>query len=282
MFPNCACGETTAVLVKRVAAPGGPIDLVRCQGCRLVRSRPECGRPADLLHLYSDKAGIYPPPKDEREFDLMRRGASGVAERIVMGLDHPAVRALDIGCRSGALMVNLIDRGFDCSGIEYTPAAAEYAGLKGLDVWQGDVMEFPFRESSLELIVLNHVLEHLADPCELLQRLKRALVPDGTLFLGVPNYLSIVARHPTLARRLLRQRARLFRADEHLWYFSPATIRELLERMGYRIYYLGTYTDLGHRRTVRSRLMWPLGRLIERSNRGESIEVFAHRQERNN
>ena len=71
------------------------------------------------------------------------------------------------------------------------------------------------------------MLEHVRSPGETLQRVRRWLKPDGWLFLNVSNAGSRAAR--LMGRRwvlLLR---------EHLWYFDPQTMAQLLRPNGFQL-----------------------------------------------
>ena len=84
----------------------------------------------------------------------------------------------------------------------------------------------------LDFVTAWDVLEHLPDLDAYMEALANLLEPGGHLFCTVPNQASPAAR--VFGRRwncyLL----------EHLWYFTPATLRRYLERRGFRIVELAT------------------------------------------
>ena len=87
------------------------------------------------------------------------------------------LRALEIGCGSGKLLRCLSKVGWEVEGIEIDPIAAQLARLaSGRPVWEGEFRNAPLRARSYDLIVLNHVFEHLDDPISVLQRAR----PRGT------------------------------------------------------------------------------------------------------
>ena len=53
----------------------------------------------------------------------------------------------------------------------------------------------PFRSSSLDIVVLNHVLEHVTDQTRLLSETWRVLKPKGICYLSCPNQYSLVEPH---------------------------------------------------------------------------------------
>ena len=89
------------------------------------------------------------------------------------------------------------------------------------------------RPASFDVIVLNHVLEHIEEPLGLLRSLGNLLGPQGKLFIEVPNVRSARARlsHQIPSRKCgFDERYRAF--PIHLWYFSPATLARLLRNAG--------------------------------------------------
>ena len=72
------------------------------------------------------------------------------------------------------------------------------------------------------------VLEHVNRPKEFLGHVRRLLKPGGVTYLIVPNVDS-------LACRVLHEEAATFDGRNHLLYFSPRTLRDLLEREGFEV-----------------------------------------------
>ncbi len=61
-----------------------------------------------------------------------------------------------------------------------------------------DGATLPFADSQFDLVVFNHVLEHVGEreaQISILTEIRRVLKPDGILYLGVPNKWAIVETH---------------------------------------------------------------------------------------
>jgi SAM-dependent methyltransferase len=98
------------------------------------------------------------------------------------------VRALDIGCGSGYLLVALQAAGYEAEGLECDPTAAATARtLSKQTVHEGDFRSADLPRGAYHLIVLSHVFEHLDDPRGALARLTDLLAPGGRLGLIYPN-----------------------------------------------------------------------------------------------
>lgn len=104
-------------------------------------------------------------------------------------------RALDIGCGTGVLLRELAERGWEASGVEWDEDTAAVARrVSGRPVHAGDFRGIELPSSAYDLVVLQHVLEHLDDPKQVLQRIADLLAPAGRAVLVYPNTRSLGAR----------------------------------------------------------------------------------------
>jgi SAM-dependent methyltransferase len=79
---------------------------------------------------------------------------------------------------------------------------------------------------------LQHVLEHINNPAELLKEIFRILKSDGKVVIEVPNYDSLEAR-------LFREKWSAIDAPRHLYLFTPSTLIKLLEQSGFEVERVG-------------------------------------------
>jgi 2-polyprenyl-3-methyl-5-hydroxy-6-metoxy-1,4-benzoquinol methylase len=98
----------------------------------------------------------------------------------ILPSNTPPGRALDVGCGAGILMLAL--------------RAAATARIQGGTVTIGDFREVSLPNASYQLVVLDHVLEHLDDPRAALQRIATLLSPGGIVVLKYPNPHSLGRR----------------------------------------------------------------------------------------
>ncbi len=95
---------------------------------------------------------------------------------------------LDIGCGGGTLLRQLKRRGFKVRGVDFSPEAASVAMKEnGVPVVVGSVADASFEESVFDVVTLFHVMEHVANPREVLAEVSRILKDDGVVVLQVPN-----------------------------------------------------------------------------------------------
>lgn len=91
-------------------------------------------------------------------------------------------RSLDIGCGVGDFLYmykNIV-------GVDINNDCVNYCKSKGLNALLMDIDILPFNDSSFDSIVLDNVIEHIEYPSNLILEIKRVLVPNGTLLIGVP------------------------------------------------------------------------------------------------
>jgi len=142
-------------------------------------------------------------------------------------------RCLDLGCGDGVFIKHFQSRGlkaFIGCDADYTRLlrAREYSDQKEIFI-NAFAETTPFRDHSFDLVLLHHVLEHSKDDKKVLSECSRILKPGGVLIIGVPNENSINGR---ILRRL---HPKLYRAGEHLNFYSEQEILNLLRLFKFRM-----------------------------------------------
>jgi SAM-dependent methyltransferase len=139
----------------------------------------------------------------------------------------PRGRLLDLGGGVGEFAGVAVDAGWDAYSYDTSPEATAAArgriGSRAL----GDGLT-----SGFDLVTLWCVIAHVPDPGQLLDSVREALRDGGTLWLTTPNF----AFQRRYARLLAAAgRPLLFGwGDDHLWHFTAASMRRLLEAHGFR------------------------------------------------
>lgn len=100
---------------------------------------------------------------------------------------------IDAGCGIGygsAILMSapgvMAYRGVDISPAAIKVARARYLGER-ITFTQGDLMDLPVTDQSIDTVVCLEVLEHLNGSCEALREFRRVLRPDGVLIGSVPS-----------------------------------------------------------------------------------------------
>lgn len=138
-------------------------------------------------------------------------------------------RLLDVGCATGEFLLEVNrHRGWAGEGVEPSAFAAEVARQQGLSVFGGTLEEARYPSGSFDAVTLWDVLEHIHRPDEILQEIQRITRPGGVLAMRFPNAASF-------DRQLFGKTWIGYDAPRHLFVYSPATIRDLLGKAGFRL-----------------------------------------------
>ena len=89
-------------------------------------------------------------------------------------------KILDIGCGNGTELYKLKAMGWETYGVEMDAQASERARSKGIRVYTGDLFGANFPDQFFHVVRMSFVLEHLPNPRETLQEIRRILRPRGT------------------------------------------------------------------------------------------------------
>lgn len=211
--------------------------IVRCRGCGLTYVNPRLAV-GDLTELYTGQvispAAYYVRTErtDEASFD--RRVA--LIERYV----KPG-RLLDLGCGPGTFSVAARARGWTTLGLDINAASVAHCRERGLEVLAGAFPHPDLAGRTFDVVAMNDFLEHLTDPAGALRTVRQLLAPGGLVFISTPDIGSTMAR-------ITRNRWLHLKPNEHLVYFDRRTIRDILERTGYRVKHvqsIGRLRNLG-------------------------------------
>ncbi len=227
---NCiACGATP----RRIRRVGAGSWLRQCPRCLLGWwDWP----PFDAASLYDQSyfqgSGVSKGYDDyagqEAGLERAARGRARRIERRLAAADGGSRRLVDVGCGTGVFLAAARRAGWDVQGVEVSQYAAQVARDRGLVVDERGVEHMQLAESYYDCVTLWDVLEHLPNPASVLRTAGQALRRGGVLALSTGDVTSLCAR-------LSGRRWHLFNLPEHLFFFSPAALRRLLERAGLRV-----------------------------------------------
>ncbi len=120
-------------------------------------------------------------------------------------------RVLDVGCGS-----------------------AKYPGAVGLDISSGaqadvvhdlDVFPYPFEDDTFDQVLMQDVLEHLAEPIKVIEELHRICRPGGRIHLRTPHFSSVLAYSDPTHRHYFSAEAIRTLASPRFAHYTPVRLR---------------------------------------------------------
>src|SRR4051812_26620826 len=167
---------------RRFAIKGVAVEA--CSGCGLIVQNPQ---PSDdqLAAIYGSNYFIGSSENDllGAQFDLVKRATAALQLDVIAtylrarGQDSDHLSLLEVGCGHGNMLLEARNRGYDVHGLEYSADAARVANRKlGSDaVRVGAIDENTFPDESFDICILADVIEHVRDPADFLQHVRRIL-----------------------------------------------------------------------------------------------------------
>ena len=231
MRPQCwICRSTNTRLFKRQdllrpltpkdlmitdSAYGVTLQLQRCNDCGFIFANQD-----EILRLVTLYEQLEDPAYEETQAprSLQMRWLLRPARRL-----HPRAKTLlDIGAGTGLLVAEARRAGYHAVGVEPSRALVKAAArLHKVDLLQGVYPHPALEGRRFDLIFLVDVIEHVANPLELLEACRRALAASGILIVVTPDAGSLTAR-------LLGHRWWHFRLA-HVGYFNKQSFKRMAE-----------------------------------------------------
>jgi 2-polyprenyl-3-methyl-5-hydroxy-6-metoxy-1,4-benzoquinol methylase len=162
-------------------------SLVECSGCG--NRWTFIPQELDADALYQDEVYAVVDNRKSIFERIIFSEAKKVLQKADSILPFNSRRLLDFGSGKGLFLAVAKESGWEVLGIETARERAEFSREKyQVEVKQEFYSEGKIAENRYDLITLNHVLEHLPAPIQLLSRLLQSnLEPRGILYIEVPR-----------------------------------------------------------------------------------------------
>ena len=216
--PVCASQSYWSVL-KANKETLGAFEIIKCGLCGLSRTFPIPNEKSPTDYEYYQNLYYQ---NSRKYFEYMREILN------IVQLYKTKGEVLDIGCGVGFLVELATKMGYNAQGIDPSMAARFAREERGLNIIQGNLFEAKFPDKRFDIIVMNHVLEHISEPVPLLREVNRILKNDGIFITCQPNIRSLM---------FFIQKANWYplQPQEHLWQFTPKSVALLLEKGNFTV-----------------------------------------------
>ncbi len=200
-------------------------DLLKCEDCGL-RFAKKMPTPSQLINLYSE---VVDP-----EYEQEREGRGENFARIIKLLKKikPGGRLLDVGAATGIFMELAKDAGWEVYGVEPSRWACSRAREQGLNVWEGDFLQYP-EDEKFDVITMLDIIEHMATPGLAFKKARSLLKEGGILVITTPDIESLAAK--LMGKRWWHLR------PAHVNFFTKRTLLKASELFGFRLVKLRYY-----------------------------------------
>jgi len=211
-YPGCICGNRSHETILKVKQA----QIIKCKSCGLARTFPVPS--PNYANYHCDF------PESEESPQMAKRYYSIVLSQVRYFKNEG--KLLDVGCSVGWGLECANEIGFESYGIEIDKQSADLANKRGLNVFCGYLEHAQYPDKEFDVIVVNHVIEHILDLDKFITESKRILKDDGVLAIGVPNYKSLIVNWK-------RERWFAWCVKYHIWHFEPKTLCNMLKRYGF-------------------------------------------------
>ncbi|MFC1732816.1 class I SAM-dependent methyltransferase [candidate division KSB1 bacterium] len=207
------CGSNELKLLKRYQCA----YLVKCKICGFVFSRRIPEQQELVRHYEAYGRNDYLSPVTIKRYNELLD---------FFEIYRKTNNLLDIGCGIGYFLEQAIKRGWNTYGTEFTDHAADICSDKGIKMHKGELDPQNYQSGSFDVITSFEVLEHINNPIDEINSIKRILKNGGLFYFTTPNFSSF-------SRLILKDKWNVIAYPEHLSYYTPKTAVYLLKNNGF-------------------------------------------------
>jgi SAM-dependent methyltransferase len=200
-------------------------QIVRCVSCQLLITNP---RPddKDLEKYYFSDSYTSHVTKGKSLLDrtyLLARSFTLKWKLSLLEKHHAKKKGslLDFGCGVGEFLRESSKNGWHTTGVEPSAIARKNADSTVSQRIVPELTDIATDQPRFDAITAWHVVEHVSDLNNTIQKLKQLLKDDGTIFIAVPNHNSWDARH-------YKSYWAAYDVPRHLWHFNINSMTRLL------------------------------------------------------
>jgi SAM-dependent methyltransferase len=205
----------------------GHYTVARCRDCGLFAIDPPPSAETLERH-YPERYGPY------------GENYSAIVNRMVGALDRMraarlrvlggrTTRLLEVGCGDGRFLQAVREEtGWEVLGTDMSETAVRRAAERGMNAVVADAEDLDFPQSSFDIVLMRHVIEHLRSPRQVVRKVQGILKVGGMLVLALPNAACV--ERPIFGRYWMG-----FDVPRHLFTFDVGLIGRLLASEGFSV-----------------------------------------------
>lgn len=213
---DCLCGESEFQILATTDRYRFSQQTVICKQCGLIRSNPRMTEESyrkfyeseTYRNCYEGEGWIdryqtfYNPEYSQHIFDTISNEKKDVKS------------VLEIGAGGGWNLVPFKEARIETVGYEYSPALVKLGEKNGISVVKGGVEDV---KGTYDVIILNHVVEHMMSPVEEVRKIAELLNDNGVIYIAVPT-MDNYSPHQL--------------QNAHTYYFNRKTLEHYMQKAG--------------------------------------------------
>ena len=195
----CLCGNVNNkndIILSQKDCIGVPITTLICKLCGLIRIN-KCLNNKSLSNFYKNYYNILYYKTDKVNDKLFEEEISEKSRSYKLfslvnkkGLLNDIINVFEIGCSAGWNLYPYHIRGKYASGCDYRADYIYHGISKGMNLYEGELDTGRTQYESQDLVILSHVLEHIAKPIEFLIEVIKLININKYLIVEIPSVLS--------------------------------------------------------------------------------------------
>ena len=225
--PSCGSNKIygTEIKCKDFLVSGEEFFIQRCDDCKLLITNP---RPTFIESKKYYKSSEYISHTDsknnlfEKTYGLVKNIMLKRKVKLVKRhFNNSEIVLLDYGCGTGDYLVQCKKHKFKVYGIEPDEMARSRAEKKKIEVFENLEQLEERNFEKFNVITLWHVIEHIHDLNNVLERLYNAIDENGILVIAIPEHKSIDAR-------IYKEFWAAYDVPRHLYHFNSMALNNCL------------------------------------------------------
>ena len=219
--PLCASKEFRNLWIK------DGFTYVKCQNCEFVYLNPRLNEDVTLEFYNGAWTNCYNQTKffssNDSDDRINFRNLVEISRIVRSG------KLLEVGCATGYFLQAARDRfGFDVFGVEPNAETSRFCREeRHLKVTTGTLEGADFPESFFDVVYMRDVFEHIREPRQLLEEIRRVMKRGGLIVVEVPNVDGLIYK-------LVGKRHVCVFGFEHFNFFSRKSLEYVFKETGFK------------------------------------------------